>query len=265
MRLFRRGERASTLDLLVAGPRQPGARVRRRRGTTSAGWCSTSSRAGTAARGARSSPASSPRCASTARSSRSLKPETYMNESGRSLGAAARFFKAPAGDGARRPRRRRPRGGAPAGARSAAASPATTACARSRSSSARRSSCGCGSASAARAAATAARSPTTCSRRFEPETDVDALVARAADAVETIVRDGLVEARSSASTERVSHSRHALSTAGSHVDRLRSASRPTPHPGRGVGRENGVPFSPAVRPGSGLAGRGRDTGPRPYN
>jgi hypothetical protein len=30
---------------------------------------------------------------------------------------------------------------------------------------------------------------------FEPETDVDALVARAADAVETVVADGLEEAQ----------------------------------------------------------------------
>ena len=45
-----------------------------------------------------------------------LKPETYMNESGRSVGAAAAVLQGRAGSAPRRPRRRRPRAGALAGA-----------------------------------------------------------------------------------------------------------------------------------------------------
>ena len=61
--------------------------------TTSAGWSSTSSRVGTTARSARSSAGGSRRRGSERRASRCSKPETYMNESGRSISAAARFFK----------------------------------------------------------------------------------------------------------------------------------------------------------------------------
>ena len=46
-----------------------------------------------------------------------LKPELYMNQSGRSVAPAARFFKVAAGAAARRPRRGRPRPRASAGAR----------------------------------------------------------------------------------------------------------------------------------------------------
>ena len=62
-----------------------------------------------------------------------LKPETYMNESGRSVGAAAAVLQGRARLGARRPRRHAisRRDGCRCG--SAAASPATTGCARSSS------------------------------------------------------------------------------------------------------------------------------------
>ena len=39
------------------------------------------------------------------------------------------------------------------------------------------------------------RSPTTCCPEFEPEHDVDALISRAADAVETIAREGVEPAQ----------------------------------------------------------------------
>src|SRR5919108_1747519 len=92
MRLRRRGEEASTLDVLVAGLGNPGREYERTR--HNAGWLVVDELAR--------------RHGGTFRSKFSgrvgelrldglrvalLKPETYMNESGRSLGAAARFFK----------------------------------------------------------------------------------------------------------------------------------------------------------------------------
>ena len=62
-------------------------------GTTSAGWSSTSWRVVTAAPSRASSAAGSRSCASVSARVALLKPETFMNDSGRSLGAAARFFK----------------------------------------------------------------------------------------------------------------------------------------------------------------------------
>jgi peptidyl-tRNA hydrolase, PTH1 family len=94
MRLFRRGDAASTLDLLVAGLGNPGPRHERDRHNV--GWMVVDELAR--------------RCDASFKSKFNgrlgetriddhrialLKPETYMNESGRSISAAALFYKAP--------------------------------------------------------------------------------------------------------------------------------------------------------------------------
>ena len=92
MRLFRRGEVASTLDLLVAGLGNPGREHARDR--HNAGWMVVDELARRHGGSFRSK--FSGRLAETrVRGSRValLEPETYMNESGRSIAAAARFFK----------------------------------------------------------------------------------------------------------------------------------------------------------------------------
>jgi PTH1 family peptidyl-tRNA hydrolase len=92
VRLFRRGERASTLDLLVAGLGNPGREYERTR--HNAGWLvldELARRHDGSWRSKFSGSLSEVRL-DDARVAL-LKPETYMNESGRSLGAAARFFK----------------------------------------------------------------------------------------------------------------------------------------------------------------------------
>jgi PTH1 family peptidyl-tRNA hydrolase len=92
VRLFRRGERASTLDLLVAGLGNPGREYERTR--HNAGWLvldELARRYGGSWRSKFSGSLSEVRLGDARVAL--LKPETYMNESGRSLGAAARFFK----------------------------------------------------------------------------------------------------------------------------------------------------------------------------
>jgi len=92
MRLFRRGERASTLDLLVAGLGNPGRAYERTR--HNAGWLvldELARRHGGSWRSKFSGSLAEVRVGDARLAL--LKPETYMNESGRSLGAAARFFK----------------------------------------------------------------------------------------------------------------------------------------------------------------------------
>ena len=92
MRLFRRGEKASTLDLLVAGLGNPGREYERTR--HNAGWLvldELARRHGGSWRSKFSGSLSAVRFGDARVAL--LKPETYMNESGRSLGAAARFFK----------------------------------------------------------------------------------------------------------------------------------------------------------------------------
>src|ERR687895_573573 len=93
MRWLRRGEQASTLDLLVAGLGNPGREYERTRHNL--GWLVVDELARRHGGSFRSK--FSGRLAELRIDGKRvalLKPETYMNESGRSLGAAARFFKA---------------------------------------------------------------------------------------------------------------------------------------------------------------------------
>ena len=92
MRLFRRGESASTLDLLVAGLGNPGREYERTR--HNAGWLvldELARRHGGSWRSKFSGSLAEIRLGDLRLAL--LKPETYMNDSGRSVGAAVRFFK----------------------------------------------------------------------------------------------------------------------------------------------------------------------------
>ena len=92
MRLFRRGESASTLDLLVAGLGNPGREYAATRHNV--GWLvvdELATRHGGSWRSKFSGRLAEVRLGDLRLGL--LKPETYMNESGRSIGAAARFFK----------------------------------------------------------------------------------------------------------------------------------------------------------------------------
>jgi peptidyl-tRNA hydrolase, PTH1 family len=92
MRLFRRGESASTLDLLVAGLGNPGREYERTRHNV--GWLvleELARRHDGSWRSKFSGSLAEVRLDGLRLGL--LKPETYMNESGRSVGAAARFFK----------------------------------------------------------------------------------------------------------------------------------------------------------------------------
>src|SRR5215203_4252391 len=93
MRLLRRGrDRASTLDFLIAGLGNPGREYERTR--HNAGWLVVDELARRLDASFRSK--FSGRLAEGRLGEHKvalLKPETYMNESGRSISAAARFFK----------------------------------------------------------------------------------------------------------------------------------------------------------------------------
>ena len=92
MRLFRRGESASTLDLLVAGLGNPGREYAQTRHNV--GWMvldELARRCGGSWRAKFSGQLAEVRLDDLRLAL--LKPETYMNESGRSIGAAVRFFK----------------------------------------------------------------------------------------------------------------------------------------------------------------------------
>jgi PTH1 family peptidyl-tRNA hydrolase len=94
VRLFRRGETASTLDLLVAGLGNPGPRHERDRHNV--GWMvvdELARRHGVAFKSKFSGRLGDTRIDDHRLAL--LKPETFMNESGRSIAAAARFFKVP--------------------------------------------------------------------------------------------------------------------------------------------------------------------------
>jgi PTH1 family peptidyl-tRNA hydrolase len=92
VRLFRRGESASTLDLLVVGLGNPGREYERTR--HNAGWLvlnELARRHDGSWRSKFSGSLAEVRLVDLRLAL--LKPETYMNESGRSVGAAVRFFK----------------------------------------------------------------------------------------------------------------------------------------------------------------------------
>lgn len=94
MRLLRRGEAASTLDLLIAGLGNPGAEYERTRHNV--GFLVVEEIGRRLGAGFRSKFAA--RLAEARLEGRRvalLEPQTYMNDSGRSLAAAARFFKTP--------------------------------------------------------------------------------------------------------------------------------------------------------------------------
>jgi len=92
VRLFRRGESASTLDLLVAGLGNPGREYAQTRHNV--GWMvvdELAARHGGSWRSKFSGQLTEVRLDGLRLAL--VKPETYMNESGRSIGAAVRFFK----------------------------------------------------------------------------------------------------------------------------------------------------------------------------
>jgi PTH1 family peptidyl-tRNA hydrolase len=193
MRLFRRGEQASTLDLLVVGLGNPGheyATTRHNVGFMVADELAR--RHGGSWRSKFSGEVADVRV-DGARVAL-LKPQTYMNESGRSVAAAAKFYKVDPDallavhdevdlDLGRMQARL---GGGLAGhngLRSLASALRTPEFLRLR--------IGVGRPERGdpRPVSDWVLSP------FEPEADVAALVERAADAVETLVRDGLEEAQ----------------------------------------------------------------------
>jgi PTH1 family peptidyl-tRNA hydrolase len=193
VRLFRRGERASTLDLLVVGLGNPGREYERTR--HNAGWLAIDElarRHGGSWRSKFSGSLAEVRVGDAKLAL--LKPETYMNESGRSVGAAARFFKVEPeqvlvvhDDVDLDSGRLQARGGGGLaghnGLRSLAQHLGSQDFLRLR--------IGVGRPGRGdqRSVADWVLSP------FAPEEDPDALVSRSADAVETIVADGLEAAQ----------------------------------------------------------------------
>jgi PTH1 family peptidyl-tRNA hydrolase len=193
VRLFRRGESASTLDLLVAGLGNPGreyADTRHNVGFMVADELAR--RHGGSWRAKFSGDLAEMRLEGLRLAV--LKPQTYMNESGRSVGAAVRFFKVEPeallvvhDEVDLEPGRLQARlGGGLAGhngLRSVAQHLGTPEFARLR--------IGVGRPERGdpRPVADFVLSP------FPPEVDVEGLVARAADAVETVAREGVEEAQ----------------------------------------------------------------------
>jgi PTH1 family peptidyl-tRNA hydrolase len=193
VRLFRRGESASTLDLLVAGLGNPGRAHAAQRHNVGFMVCDELARRhGGSFRGKFSGDLAELRLDGSRLAL--LKPQTYMNESGRSVGAAARFFKLDPGrllvvhdEVDLEPGRLQARAGGGLaghnGLRSIAQALGTRDFLRLR--------VGVGRPQRGdpRPVADFVLSP------FAPEDDAEALVARAADAVESLVREGLEEAQ----------------------------------------------------------------------
>jgi PTH1 family peptidyl-tRNA hydrolase len=193
VRLFRRGEKASTLDLLVAGLGNPGREYERTRHNV--GWLvldELARRHGGSWRSKFNGSLAEIRLDGAKLAL--LKPETYMNESGRSVGEATRFFKVPPesllvvhDDVDLEPGRLQARSGGGLaghnGLRSLAQQLGTQDFLRLR--------IGVGRPGRGdpRPVKDWVLSP------FAPEEDAEALVSRAADAVEKIVRDGLEAAQ----------------------------------------------------------------------
>ena len=189
MRLFRRRGQTSTLDLLVAGLGNPGRKYERTR--HNAGWLVLDELARRHDGSWRSKfRGSLAEVRIDGRRVALLKPETYMNESGRSISEAARFFKVDPGallvvhdDVDLVPARLQARrGGGLAGhngLRSLAQHLGTQDFLRLR--------IGVGRPGRGdpRSVADWVLAP------FEPEEDSDAVVSRSADAVETLLREGL--------------------------------------------------------------------------
>jgi PTH1 family peptidyl-tRNA hydrolase len=194
MRLFRRGDRASTLDLLVVGLGNPGPEHARDRHNV--GWMvadELARRHDGSYRSKFSGKLAEVRLDDGLRLAL-LKPETYMNLSGGSVAAAAQFFKTPVEEivavhdevDLEPGRLQVRRGGGLAGhngLRSLRQSLGSAEFLRLR--------IGVGRPGRGdrRPVADYVLSP------FEPEEDVEALVARSADAVETLARGGLERAQ----------------------------------------------------------------------
>jgi PTH1 family peptidyl-tRNA hydrolase len=193
VRFFRRGEGASTLDLLVVGLGNPGHEYARTR--HNAGWLvldELARRHDASWRSKFSGSLAEARVDGLRLGL--LKPETYMNESGRSVGAAARFYKVEPGallvvhdDVDLEAGRLQARLGGGLAGHNGLRSLAQH----------------LGSQDFLRLRIGVGR-PGRGDRRsvsdwvlsqFSPEDDVDALVARSADAVETIASDGLESAQ----------------------------------------------------------------------
>lgn len=193
MRLLRRGESASTLDLLVAGLGNPGRDYASTRHNVGFMVCDELARRHGASFRSKFSGELAEHRLDGARVAL-LKPQTFMNDSGRSVGQAVRFFKTEPGELLvvhdevdLEPGRLQVRlGGGLAGhngLRSIADHLGTSEFLRLR--------VGVGRPERGdpRPVADFVLS------RFDDATDVDALVARAADAVETVLGHGLSEAQ----------------------------------------------------------------------
>ncbi len=194
MRFFRRGERASTLDLLVAGLGNPGRGYERTRHNIGFLVADELARRHDGSFRSKFNGQLAEMRLDGLRVAL-LKPETYMNVSGKSVAAARKFFKADPGDllvvhddvDLATGRLQARLGGGLAGhngLRSIAAGLGTQDFLRLR--------IGVGRPERGdpRPVADYVLS------EFEPEVDVDALVSRAADAVEALARDGLEAAQS---------------------------------------------------------------------